>query len=220
VCFSATASFAACAATAMAGTFTLSRAQSWRDVPLAAVPIAFATQQAIEGGLWLQIGQGQSVVTAAILANAFAFVALGFWPLMASLSALLVERQRWRRIAIAILFCLAIPVGLYGFYDTHAHPYAACVVGHSIQYLNGKLYPWPLIAGYLACTVGPMALSSHKALKQFGAILALGLIVSLLAFYEALFSVWCFFAAAASAILAVHFARQDGSRAFVRTLKH
>jgi len=213
VCFSAAASFTASAVTGAAGLLTLSRVRSWRQIPLAAIPLVFASQQTIEGALWLDIGNARAAAAGDLLPNAFAFVALGFWPLMASFSALLVEQQRWRRLAIAILFCLAIPVGLYGFYDTQAHPYAACVAGHSIQYLNGKLYPSPLIAGYLACTIGPMILSSYKALKLFGAILALGLFASLIAFYEAMFSVWCFFAAAASAVLVVHFTGRGRSQA-------
>jgi len=51
MCFSATASFAVAGASGLAGAFTISRAKKLREVPLAAIPLVFAAQQAIEGSL-------------------------------------------------------------------------------------------------------------------------------------------------------------------------
>jgi hypothetical protein len=62
-----------------------------------------------------------------------------------------------------------------------------------------------MIALYAGCTTAPMLLSSHRALFVLGVILVLGLAASLFFFYEALVSVWCFFAAAASIVLVFHF---------------
>jgi hypothetical protein len=205
MCFSATASYAAAAVTGLAGAATLSCVRTWREVPLASIPLVFAAQQAVEGSVWLGLAHQAHDAQHQLLTNLFIYIALGLWPVVVPLSAMLVENVRPRRIAMAGLLVLAIPIAVYGVIDGSLHPYNACVVGHSISYINGKLYPAALLASYVACTVAPMLLSSLRQLKLFGAVLALGLFAAWISFYEALVSVWCFFAAVSSVILVAHF---------------
>ena len=141
MCFSATASFAVAGASGLAGAFTISRAKKLREVPLAAIPLVFAAQQAIEGALWLSLASGAHPSLDLALANAFALIALVIWPLLAPLAALLVEPANRRRAALAVLLTLGILVAYFGICNTGAHPYAACVVGHTLSYVNGSLYP-------------------------------------------------------------------------------
>ncbi len=205
MCFSATASFTAAAATAFAGVATMSYARFWREVPLASIPFVFAGQQAIEGMTWVQLMHHAHDAPPQWLPNLFAYIALGLWPVLSPLSLLLVETVFWRRVALGLLLALAMPIAEYGVSHIHDHPYTACIVGNCISYVGGVSFSPVTMALYVACAIGPMLLSSHRMLFVLGAILLLGLAISLLLFYEAFVSVWCFFAAVASLVLVIHF---------------
>ena len=58
MCFSATASFSAASITAVIGIATLRQVKHPRELLLAAMPLLFAVQQAIEGALWVSLPAG------------------------------------------------------------------------------------------------------------------------------------------------------------------
>jgi len=215
MCFSAPASFAVATGTGLVGVAAATKVSNWREVPLASVPLIFAAQQAVEGVLWLLLARGDQASSVAVLANIFAFCALAVWPLWAPLAAGLVERDHLRRIAIAALFVLAVPVAVVGLKDIYTNPYGACVLQHSISYTNGTIYSPLELGTYFLCVCGPLFLSSHKMLNLFGAIVVVGLGVSAIFFFATSFSVWCFFAAAGSITVYLYFAsaREHGSDA-------
>ena len=95
-------------------------------------------------------------------------------------------------------------------------PYGACVVQNSISYGNGLPYLPRQFAAYVACACFPFLLSSHKALRIFGAIVAAGLVIAASLYTYAYVSVWCFFAAAGSVTVYLHFA---GARKARKTLR-
>lgn len=210
MCFSATASFATATMMILASTATMTFARGWRELPLASIPFVFGIQQAIEGMLWLELADRTHGGDLPFLTNLFAAIALSVWPLLSPVSALLVENVPWRRVAMGGLIALGALVAFYGALGIHQNLYGACVVNHAISYAGGPYYSPLLISGYLASTVAPMLLSSLRTLRIFGAILALGFCVSLIAYYEALVSAWCFFAAISSSILVFHFIRSYG----------
>ena len=207
MCFSAPASFVAASGIGLAGAAAVSRASEKREIPLASVPLIFAAQQAIEGGLWLALGSEALSHWVPPLANAFMFSALVVWPVCAPLSAMLVEPHRGRRLAMAAMLILAILLALRGVGGMWAQAYGACAVQNSMSYGNGLPYSPLQFAGYVLVTCGPFLLSSHTALRMFGAIVVAGLIVSMSLYSFAYVSVWCFFAAAASLTIYLQFAR-------------
>jgi hypothetical protein len=191
---------------------TLSNAKTWREIPLASMPMIFAVQQAMEGVTWLELTHVLPGLNSATLANLFAIIALVIWPLLSPTAAILLEPVRSRRVAIAIVWLLAVPTAYYGWLNTHFHSYTACIVGRSISYVNGTAYPLSMLAAYVGCTIIPLLLSSHRALQLFGAILALGIVASVTVFYSAFVSVWCFFAASACIVLVLHFMGAEALR--------
>lgn len=215
MCFSAAASFATATATGAVGIATMSRARSWNEAPLAAIPLLFAAQQAIEGTLWLSLTGGTVPASEAALATAFAIFALVIWPIYAPVAIGLLEQQKLRRVAIFALAALGAITALYGVNETLEFPYRACITGHSLSYLNGRLYPNALMAAYVAATCLPALVSSHRSLWLFGGLVAIGLAVSTAFYFAQLFSVWCFFAAAASVAIAVFFARRQTAGAAI-----
>ena len=132
---------------------------------------------------------------------------------MFSAAVALVEPERRRRLSMFVLSAMGALVALYGLTHIAAHPYDACITGHSIAYSAHASYPHAIFAAYLISGLVPPLLSSHKAVRRFGVAVAIGLVVAWLAFFKARFSVWCFFSALASLALYFHFAPRRGSAA-------
>lgn len=209
MCFSATASFSAAGVTAILGIACLSRARRWRETTLASFPLLFAAQQAIEGFLWLRLGNGDNGAITA-LSVAFLLFAQVLWPILAPIGVLLVEPDQRRRLAMKGLAALSVFVAAYLLYVMVKSPYEVSVIGGSLRYATDMRTPLP--GGkvlYAASTVLPLLLSSHRPLAVMGGIVAVGLAVSLYAFQMTFISVWCFFAAAASTVLYFHFANTE-----------
>ena len=205
MCFSATASFSAAGILALAGAATFSKARGPTEWPLASVPLVFALQQGIEGLLWRTVPTGHPAGRA--LATGFAILALIVWPLFIPLAVGLVEKVRKKRQLILALMGPGLAVAGYSVLDIWDHPYMAWPAPHSLVYINDSPFPWPLMLGYLAAVCAPPLLSSSPEIRWFGVVVTVGLAVTLGFFFVNLVSVWCFFAAIASAILVGHFWR-------------
>ena len=205
MCFSATASFSAAGILSLAGVATLSKARDIRERPLAAVPLVFALQQGIEGLLWLTVPAGHPAGRE--WATGFAILALIVWPVFTPLAVGLAERAPNRRRLILALIVPGLGVAGYSVLDIWRHPYMAWPAPHSLTYINESPFPWPLMLAYLATVCAPPLMSSSVAIRWFGIVITTGLAVSLGFFFVNLVSVWCFFAAVASAILVGHFWR-------------
>jgi hypothetical protein len=205
MCFSATASFTAAAVVGSVGVLTLSQTRSVREIPLAGIPLFFGVQQAIEGALWLALPHADDAMLAVTLANCFAIVALVVWPLYAPTAAALVEDDTPRRKLIWCLVPLGAAFAAYSGLDIAAHPYHAVMAPRSLCYINNSPYPLYAMAIYVPAVCGGFLLSTHRALRAFGIVVTAGLAVSLGFYFADVVSVWCFFAAAASVTLLIHF---------------
>jgi len=211
MCFSAPVSFTAAGVLAVTGAVTLTQVRKRAELPLALAPLLFAAQQAIEGALWLTVPEGRD--HSVLLANIFAAIALVVWPLLIPLAVALVEREAPRRLVMLLLLPAGIGVAVYSAGTTLAHPYRAWPVGNALTYVDNHPYSPTMFATYLVCTCLPPLLSSSRTLNLFGVIVAAGLGVAMLAFYENFVSVWCFFAALASLSLLRFFREQSRATA-------
>lgn len=212
MCFSATASFATATVIGALGAAALSQTHDRREIPLAAMPLFFATQQAAEGGLWLALGADDGGALAPVFTHVFLIFALIFWPIYAPWSAYAIEIDPMRRRAIALCFVLGGAVALYFVGQLLSYPHGATIAGGHIRYGIGRT---PLSVGgfYVVATTLPLLLSSFEAVAWLGLIILTGSAVTFLAYEEAFISVWCFFAAAASIVIALHFRRLAAVRA-------
>ena len=113
MCFSATASFSAASITAVIGIATLRQVKHPRELPLAAMPLLFAVQQAVEGALWLQLpaGGGRDAVVA--LSLCFLVFAKVLWPACVAPAVLLIEPDLRRRQVLYALAALGSTISLY-----------------------------------------------------------------------------------------------------------
>ena len=206
-------SFVAAAGLGLVGVAATTRVAEGREIPLASVPLIFAAQQAVEGTLWLALGNEDLSPWVSPLANAFMVLALVAWPVWAAVAAGLVKLNRIRRLAMGVLLVLAVALAFRAAIGVWTQPYEACVVQYSISYTKGVHYSPLQFAAYVLCTCGPFLLSSYRSLRVFGTIVLAGLAISAALYTYAYVSVWCFFGAAGSLAIYLHFARAQKERA-------
>lgn len=204
MCFSATASFTVAGLTAAVGVACLSRTRKRTEILLASFPLLFAAQQGVEGLIWLRLSS-EAAFESGLLVTAFLLFAEVLWPLLVPAAVFAIEPDPRRRRILAGLFAVAIVISAYLLFAMTVAPYVVTVRGESLRYAHDfAALPGGKVL-YAACTTLPLLLSSHLWVKVMGAVIMLGLLVSQWFFAQAFISVWCFFAASASAILFMHF---------------
>jgi hypothetical protein len=113
MCFSATASFSAASITGVIGIATLRQVKHPRELLLAAMPLLFAAQQAVEGALWLQLPAGAGRDAVAALSLCFLVFAKVLWPAYVAPAVLLIEPDLRRRPVLYALAALGCTISIY-----------------------------------------------------------------------------------------------------------
>ena len=171
------------------------------------MPLIFAVQQAIEGALWLQLSGGSSKEAVAALSLSFLVFAKVLWPAYIAPAVLLIEPDPRRRRVLYAIAALGCTISIYMLNRLMENPPAAAVCGYSIDYGGHEnALSWQSFL-YLLCTCVPLLLSSSRAVRTFGTVIAAGFLVSAATYFATFISVWCFFAAAGSALLYFYFKR-------------
>jgi hypothetical protein len=207
MCFSAPASFIAAAVAGTAGAACLARVREPGDWPLASMPVFFALQQAIEGFLWLHLARDPTSMTSTALTEGFLMFALVFWPVFAPLAAYAAEPDPRRKPWIALCIAAGIAVALYFFTSLADAPRTASIQDHHIAYSADPDLPFAIRVLYPVATCLSLMLSSHRAVALAGFVIFVGSMVAYWMYWNAFTSVWCFFAAIASALIIFHFER-------------
>ena len=195
MCFSAGASFSASAVIGIIGIISVKKSTTTPQRVLAGIPVFFATQQAIEGALWLSLTRPEFHYLTNFSTFSFLFLALVIWPVMVPLTVLLMERRKLRRNILTLLLCSGIFVALFHLYGLLAYTPTAAVEQHHIRYeLNfseSMLYISSII--YFIPALIPPFISSTR-LIFLGILLVLSYAFTWLFYHHYIISVWCFFA--------------------------
>lgn len=204
MCFSAPASFTAAAVLGATGIATTSKVKTKQEILLAMIPFLFSIQQSAEGILWLSTSGGP---TSKIMMYIFLFFAMVIYPTYTPLAVRLIENNKTRRKILNALLIMGILISLYLFYTLVIYQVEYKILGNHIHYFTGdKILPGPYgLALYAAVTAGSCLISSHKWINIFGIGLLLSLPISLYFYISSYGSVWCFFAAALSLVIYLHF---------------
>lgn len=217
MCFSATASFSAAAATAVIAVATLRHVKQPRDLPLATVPLLFALQQAVEGMLWLQLSDETGGGDVRPLSFVFLIFAEVLWPTYTAVAVLLVEPDRRRQRALYAVALIGGILSVNLLMNLLGNSPVAAIRGHSIAYTSDvNALSWQEVP-YLLCTCLPLLLSSHRIIRIFGAVVLSGFLVSAYVYFATFVSVWCFFAAGDSTLLYFYFKQVPMSVRFHHT---
>lgn len=207
MCFSAEASFIAAAGLTALSVPGLRRAQGWAQWLLALVPLGFALQQTIEGVIWLNMPDPPP----GWLRDAYLAFAMVIWPCVIPLMAWGLQPAGMLRTLMLPLIGLGLALAAYQASIVWGAGFRVSVCmgcGGSLIYATDyPLLRWHDVA-YLLIITAPLLLSSHTALRLFGVVVAAAFAFTLHMYGLKVFiSVWCFFGACASAIIALWFWR-------------
>ena len=202
MCFSANASFVAGASLVVLGMVTLQRAPAYTRA-FAAIPLLFGVQQCLEGLVWLSLAdppRGDGAAPA-LLYSLFSHV---LWPMFLPFAVRRMEPVPWRRRAVMATQACGVAVGLFFLAAFVDSPPTARLLGGHVAY--DSVYPQVAVgmALYLFATCLPSLLSSHPVVRLFGVLSAASFGLVYLISLETLVSVWCFFAAMLSVVVALH----------------
>jgi len=214
MCFSATANFVGSGVLGAVGVVTLTKVKHRRELLFAALPVLFAIHQFIEGFVWLGLDGILSPAVAHDMGAAFMLYAQGLLPLLLPLSVLLFEPNMKSRRQMLPFVVLGCGTTLYILWALTAFPLQLYVKANSIVYINQATNNTVVAILYVIATCGSLFFSKIKMMVVFGvANLAIVLVVMGIKRY-AFTSVWCAYAAVASAIILAYFWTSSEERPF------
>ena len=197
MCFSAEASFIAATVLIPAGALSMARAYGTdrRYIPIAALPLLFGLQQALEGMVWISNGNAILVERYSLAYMFFSWMA---WPIWVPFSVYFIESERHKPLYLL----LAIFGGMLGamqYFPYFAHdgwlttrflPHVVVYEGNELfDYIIGRTVTYEI---YAAVVVGSLLLSSNVNVRIFGLLVAAVMVVTYLFFSYAYISVFCF----------------------------
>jgi hypothetical protein len=214
MCFSAEADFVSGAIIGAIGVATLTQVEQPREVPLAALPLAFALHQVAEGFVWQDLDSGVTHATGAAV-YVYLLFAWVLIPVVVPLAIMLLEPPGRARARLRGLLVIGALVGgdlatslLSGDVSAHA-------TGHTVLYGGAGRYADAATALYIVATCGAPLLSSFRLVRWFGIanLAAVAAIATVQA--EGLTSIWCSWAAIASVCIFLQLVawRNSGGRA-------
>ena len=201
MCFSTTASFASFTILTVVGAASIKFVKKPSEIFFAAIPFLFATQQFIEGFVWIGLLHNTSWKTVPI--HLFIFFAQVVWAVWVPLAILKMEYKP-KRIRI-IKSCLWIGV-LLAIYISYCMLFYNTTAYLNDAHVNYKLYYphhyYPILGLlYLIPIIVPPLASSVKEIRLIGILLLISFIITKLVYNDEVISVWCFFAALVSSIV-------------------
>ena len=222
MCFSAEADFVSAAVIGAVGIATLREVQEKRELPLAALPLAFAAHQFSEGFVWLGLEGSIAKSVGDVALYAYVFYAWAILPFLAPLAVMLVEPLRSRRRWMTGLVVMGFGVGVYLLYTVATSSITAHIAQNTIEYRGVGDSGDFVTALYVVAVCATFLLSSQRRIRWFG--IANSVAVGLIAWEQrdGLTSLWCLWGAIVSVLIYFQFLdwRRD-ERAFtgIRTAR-
>jgi hypothetical protein len=215
MCFSATANFVGSGVLGAVGVVTLTKVKHKRELLFATLPTLFAVHQFMEGFVWLGLDGILSPTVAHDMGAAFMLYAQGLLPFLLPLSVFLFEPDRKSRGRMLPFVVLGGATTLYILWALTAFPLQLYVRGNSIVYINQATNNTAVAVLYVIATCGSLFFSKIRMMVIFGAA-NLAILLAVMEFKRYAFtSLWCAYAAIASAIILGYFWRSHGDRPFV-----
>jgi hypothetical protein len=214
VCFSATANFVGSGVLGAVGVVTLTKVRHRRELLFASLPVLFAVHQFIEGFVWLGLDGILSPAVAHNMGAAFMLYAQGLLPFLLPMSVLLFEPNAKSRKRMLPFLALGTATTLYILWALTAFPLQLYVRENSIVYINQATNNTAVAVFYVIATCGSLFFSKVRAMVMFG-LANLVILLVVMAFKRYAFtSLWCAYAAVASAIILGYFWKSEEERPF------
>ncbi|CCB90499.1 putative membrane protein [Waddlia chondrophila 2032/99] len=196
MCFSAEASFTVGTILSVVGITTLKQVKKQKYFLVALFPLFFASQQLIEGIVWLNMHPSfVSTPLSQAAVNLYLFFAWLFWPIFVPIAFFVAEKEKWKKILFLTVFLIGLIISYIDIIYLINYRITPQIVGRSLDYGFTPLYG-NILYGLIVFI--PIFLSSVPRMKIFGISLLIAFIISQLIYTYAFTSVWCFFCAAIS----------------------
>ncbi len=203
MCVSAGVSFGMAGLLMTGGIFAASHAQKTdrRYLPMAMFPVFVGLQQALEGLVWLESGDG-ALQNLRLAALGYLFFVWITWPAYVPYMTARLEENKQRADWFLRCAQAGFVLGLVLYLPNFWHPdwLHVSIINHSVAYqctyITDAVVPREVTyLIYLALIGLPPLFSSHRALKIFGAGLIISVPLTYFSFSAARISILCFFAA-------------------------
>ena len=200
MCFSAEADFVSGAVIGAIGVATLAQVEKLRQIPIAALPLAFAAHQFTEGFVWRDLDGGATHATGPAV-YAYLLFAWVLLPVVVPLAIMALEPPGRSRRRIGGFVVIGAVASAYLSAALVAGDVSAHSGGHVVLYGGGGRYADLATALYIVATCGAPLLSRYRNIVWFGIanLVAVGAIATVQA--EGLTSIWCSWAAVVSVLI-------------------
>jgi hypothetical protein len=207
MCFSATADLVVGAALVPVAVASLHEVRHRRELPFALLPTIFAVHQFLEAAVWG--GQEGHVPDglAHVALLAYLFIAYPLLPTLIPVAVLLLEPRGARR-RVAAFVALGAIVSIYLTVVVLIQPVTVVMHPHALEYRTQVQAGMVWAVLYIVAVIGPALMSGYPSIIAFGAANLVGLTVVAVVYLAAFASLWCLWAAAASALVLLHMVRR------------
>lgn len=206
MCFSAEASFGASIVLAVVGVIAVRKVEVRSQLPFACIPLIFSLQQFSEGILWLSFHYKNLFFLRSISTYTFLIFAQIVWPTWVPISILLLEKEANRKKMLHITLGIGILLSSYLAYCYIFYDVKAEISNHHIQYNldfpHTASYLWLTGLFYFIPTVVSTIISSVHRMRILGLIILLSCVLTRMFTLNYFISIWCFFAAIISVMVA------------------
>ena len=214
MCFSAAANFTGSGLLGAIGAITLTKVKHRRELLFASLPVLFAVHQFTEGFVWLGLDGVLSPQVTHDMGAAFMLYAQGLLPFLLPLSVMLFEPDMKSRRRMIPFLVIGTLTALYILWALIAYPTQIYVKANSIVYINAGTNNIFVAILYVVATCGSLLLSKIKDMVIFGIANVVILVVVMELKRYAFTSLWCAYAAVASAIILAYFWKSTKIRPF------
>ena len=204
MCFSATASFSAGSILIGISALAVHRLQRKAELAYALIPALFGTQQLLEGALWLTFPDKSPSLHHG-LTQAYSVFSQIVWPVYTPAAVLLMETTPWRRRLVLGSMLAGGWVSAFLLWNLVHVSVVSQVLGQHIVYIFPHFHQTTATGLYLLGTCVSPVFSGWRAVRWFGLAISASLVVTFIFYFVWFTSVWCFFAAALSSIVLLHF---------------
>lgn len=207
MCFSVQADLVVGVALIPVAALSLREVRAWRELPFALLPTVFSAHQLIEVFVWLGVDGRVPATVQSAAALAYVLIALPLLPLLLPVAIVLLEPRGARRRVAPFVVLGAVVAAVLAVAALDG-PVEVKRVDHALSYGVGlpAAAVWAVL--YVLAVIGPALLSGYRSIVAFGTLNLVGLTVVAVLYSQVFASVWCVYAALASALVLLHLRRR------------
>jgi len=196
MCFSATASFGASVVLTGIGVAALKQVQHKSQYVFACIPLFFATQQFIEGLVWVSFANPFNAAMNQYATYGFLIFAQVVWPLWIPIAMIMVENRRTRHKIQMLFVAIGMTEAIYQIYALMTYHVHSQIIGHHIYYdlANPGSMKYIEAPFYIIATIVSPFFTSIKRMWIVGTAILGSCLITVIFYEHYTVSVWCFFA--------------------------